>query len=136
MWRLTSGFPGTVHRHLHTLGVDGHLGRGRADEDVQVETLPPPAPPDKPEIVELGHVVLHHGRVVPQLPTEVLVVAGPEGDHGAVANLAEGDHLEGHRQRLVRPEQSESYYQHQNVDKSIKDNIHYFKLYEKDVSKS
>ena len=70
---------------------------------MHVETLPSPTPPDYPQIVELGHVVLHHGRVVPQLPTEVLVVAGPEGHHGTVGDLAEGDNLEGRGESLVAP---------------------------------
>ena len=102
-WILTSRLPGSVHRHLHTLGVDGDLRGGGADQDVQVETLPSPAATNKPQIVELGHVVLHHGRVVPQFPTEVLVVPRPEGDHGAVVDLAEGDHLEGRGEGLVAP---------------------------------
>ena len=93
MWRLTSGFPGTVHGHLHTLGVDGDERRGAADEDAQVETLAPSAPANKPEIVELGHVVLHDGRVVSQLSAEVLVVAGAHRDEGAVGNLLEREHL-------------------------------------------
>ena len=101
MWRLTSGFPGTVHGHLHTLGVDGDERRGAADEDAQVETLAPSAPANKPEIVELGHVVLHDGRVVSQLSAEVLVVARPQTDHSPVADLAEGDDLKGGGESFV-----------------------------------
>ena len=100
---LTSRLSGTVHRHLHALGVDGDERRGAADEDAQIEALAATAPTNKPEIIELGHVVLHDGRVVPKLPTEVLVVASPEADHGPVADLAEGDHLEGGWQSLVAP---------------------------------
>ena len=63
---------------------------------MHVETLPSPTSSDYPQIVELGHVVLHHGRVVPQLPTEVLVVAGPEADDCSVLHITEGDHFESH----------------------------------------
>ena len=102
MWRLTSGFPGTVHGHLHTLGVDGDERRGAADEDAQVETLAAAAPTNKPEIVELGHVVLHHLRVVPQLPAKVLIVPDSQVDHRAVLDVTQCDHFESRRKGLVR----------------------------------
>ena len=57
---------------------------------------------DESEVVELGHLVLHDGRAVPQLGAVVLVVAGAERDDGAVVDVAQRDHLERHRKRLVR----------------------------------
>lgn len=61
------------------------------------------APPDESEVIELGHLVLHHRRAVAQLRTVVLIVARPHGDHRSVHNVAQRDDLEGHRQRLVAP---------------------------------
>ena len=55
---LTSRLSGTVHRHLHALGVDGEDGGGARDEDAQVEALAAPAAADEAKVVELGHVVL------------------------------------------------------------------------------
>jgi hypothetical protein len=67
------------------------------------DSLTSSAPADEPQIVELGDLVLHDGRRVSQLGAVVLVVAGLDGDDGAVADVAESDHLEGDRQRLVGP---------------------------------
>ena len=64
--------------------------------------LTPSAPADEPEVVELGHLILHEGRRVPELGAAVLVVTRAHGHHRAVADLAEGHHLERHRQSLVR----------------------------------
>jgi len=65
------------------------------------ETLTSAAPADEPQVVELGHLVLHHRRAVAQLRTVVLIVARPHGDHRSVHDVAQRDDLEGHRQRLV-----------------------------------
>lgn len=54
------------------------------------------------QIIEFGHLILHDSRAVSQLGAIVLVVAGLHRDHGAVANVAQTDHLEGDRQRFVR----------------------------------
>ena len=54
------------------------------------------------QIAELGHLVLHDGRVIAELATVVLVVTGADGDHGAVRDLSECHDAEGHRQRFVR----------------------------------
>ena len=94
---LTSRLSGTVHRHLHALGVDGDERRGAADEDAQIEALAATAPTNKPEIIELGHVVLHDGRVVPQLPAKIFIVSSPEADYSSVLDITEGDHFESHR---------------------------------------
>ena len=72
------------------------------DADDQAEGLPPPAPPDDPEVVELGHVVLHHLRVVPQLPAKVLIVPDSQVDHRAVLDVTQCDHFESRRKGLVR----------------------------------
>ena len=77
------------------------MGLG-VDADDEVEGLPPPAPPDDPEVVELGHVVLHHLRVVPQLPAKVLIVPDSQVDHRAVLDVTQGDHFESRRKGLVR----------------------------------
>lgn len=58
-------------------------------------------PPDEPQIVEFGDLVLHHRGAVPQFRAVILVVAGPHRHHGAVADVAQRNHLEGDRQRLV-----------------------------------
>ena len=91
--KLTSRLPWAVHRDLHALGVDGEDGGRARDDDVQVEALPPAAPSNEPQVVELGHVVLHDGRVVAQLAAEVLVIPRPQGHHRAVSHLAQRDHL-------------------------------------------
>ena len=87
IFRLTSWLSGPVHGDLHALGVDGEDGRRARDDDVQVEALAPAAASNKPKVVELGHVVLHHGRVVAQLAAEVLVIPRPQGHHRAVCDL-------------------------------------------------
>ena len=92
-FRLTSRLPRPVYGDLHALGVDGEDGRRARDEDVQVEALAPAAAPDKPQVVELGHVVLHDGRVVTELATEVLIITRPQGDHRAVRDLAQRNYL-------------------------------------------
>ena len=51
-------------------------------------------PPDEPEIVELGHLVLHDGRAVPQLGAVVLIVARSQGHYRPVRHVAQRDHLE------------------------------------------
>ena len=51
-------------------------------------------PADEPEIVELGHLVLHDGRAVPQLGAVVLVVARSQCDYRPVRHVAQRDHLE------------------------------------------
>jgi len=56
---------------------------------------------DEPKVVELGHLVLHDGRAVPQLGAVIFIVARLDGDHCAVHHVAQRDHLEGHRQRLI-----------------------------------
>ena len=71
--------------------------------DDQVEGLAPPAPADDPEIVELGHIVLHHLGVVPQLPTKVLVVPNSQVHHRSVLNVTQRNHFESRRKGLVRP---------------------------------
>ena len=69
--------------------------------DDQVEALAPAGPPDKPEVSELGHPVPQAGLVVAQLRPVVLVVAGAQGDQGAVLDVTQAHHLEDDRQRLV-----------------------------------
>ena len=54
-------------------------------------------PADESEIVELCHLVLHDGGAVAKLAAVVLVVAGSQGDEGAVHDVAQRDHLECHR---------------------------------------
>ena len=58
---------------------------------------------DESEVVEFGDLILHLRRAVPQLGAVVLVVAGPQGDVGAVGDVAQGYDFEGHRQGLVGP---------------------------------
>ena len=48
-------------------------------------------------------MVLHRGRVVPQLGATVLVVPGPHSHYGTVTDFRQRDHFERHRQRLVGP---------------------------------
>ena len=78
------------------------LNKGLVEEERVVNSrsgdpLTSSAPSDEPQVVELGHLVLHDGAAVPQLRTEVLVVAGPHRDHGAVPHVAQRHHLERHR---------------------------------------
>ena len=91
---LTSWFSGAIHGHLDALGVDGNDARGGAYGDDEVEGLAPAAPADDPQVVELGHVVLHHLRVVPQLSAKVLVVPDPQVDHRPVLYVTQRDHFE------------------------------------------
>ena len=50
-------------------------------------------PPDEPEIVELGNLVLHDGRAVAQLRAVVLVVARTQSHDRPVRHVAQRDHL-------------------------------------------
>ena len=68
---------------------------------MQYSCLAAAATPNNPQIVELGHIVLHYGCVVPQLAAKVLVVADPQVHHRPVLHVAEGDDLEGHGEGLV-----------------------------------
>ena len=68
--------------------------RSSFDADDEVEGLAPAAPADDPQVVELGHVVLHHLRVVPQLSAKVLVVPDPQVDHRPVLYVTQRDHFE------------------------------------------
>ena len=100
---LTSWLPWSIDGDLYALWVDCNDAGGAADADDQVEGLPPPAPSDDPEVVELGHVVLHHLRVVPQLPTKVLIVADSQVHHRPVLYVTQRNHFEGRGKGLVRP---------------------------------
>ena len=90
---LTSWFSRSIHRHFHALGVESKDGRRAGDEDGQVEALAPATATDEAKIVELGDVVLHDCSVVPQLATEVLIVASSQGDHSPVIDLTQRNHL-------------------------------------------
>ena len=100
---LTSWFSGAIHCDLDALGVDRHYVGLGVDADDEVEGLAPAAPADDPQVVELGHVVLHHLRVVPQLSAKVLVVPDPQVDHRPVLYVTQRDHFESRRQGFVRP---------------------------------
>lgn len=69
------------------------VGLVRAHEPV----LTSAAPSHEAQVVEPGHLVLHHGRGVPQLGRVVLVVAGHHGDQGPVGDVTKGHDL--HRAR-------------------------------------
>ena len=58
-------------------------------------------PADEPEVIKLGHLILHDRRAVSKLRTIVLVVACPHSDQGAVQHVPQGHHFEGDRQSLV-----------------------------------
>lgn len=51
------------------------------------------APAHEAQVVEAGHLVLHHGRRVPQLGRVVLVVPGHHRDQGPVGHVPESHHL-------------------------------------------
>lgn len=59
--------------------------------------LTSPASAHESEIVEFRHLVPHHSCAVSQLTAEVFVVAGPDGHHRPVADVAQRDYLEGAR---------------------------------------
>ena len=56
---------------------------------------------DEAQVAEFGHLVLHDGRVVAQFAAIVFVVAGADGDDGAVGDLAQRHDTEGDRQRFI-----------------------------------
>lgn len=66
-----------------------------------IYTLTTPTAADESQIVEFGHLILHHRRTVAQLGAPVLVVARVYRDHRAVAHVRQRHHLEGDRQRFV-----------------------------------
>lgn len=59
-------------------------------------------PAHESQIVELGHLVLHHRRTVAQLGAIVLIISRPHRHHRSVHDVAQGHHLEGNWQCLVR----------------------------------
>ena len=60
---------------------------------INIGLLTSSRPSDEPEIVELGHLVLHDGRAVAQLRTVVLIVARPQCHDRPVRHVAQRDHL-------------------------------------------
>lgn len=58
---------------------------------------------DEPQVVEFGHLILHQRGAVAQFRAKVLVVARAYCDRCTVRHLAQRDHFERHRQRLVGP---------------------------------
>lgn len=73
------------------------------DDDDDDDPLTSPASPDESEIVELGHLVLHNGCTISQLPATILIVSSSNGDQSPVADVVQGNDLERYRQRFVRP---------------------------------
>lgn len=57
------------------------------------ETLTSSAAAHEAEVVEAGHLVLHHARGVAQLGRVVLVVARHHRHHRPVGYVSQGDHL-------------------------------------------
>lgn len=99
---LGSGLAGSIDGDFDGLGVGGDLRNGvRLDADGDREGLSSAAASNESQIVEFGHLVLHHGLVVAHLPAVVLIVAGLDCDDGAVLNVVQGDHFEGAREALV-----------------------------------
>jgi len=62
-----------------------------------IDSLTPSASAHEPQIIELGHLIFHHGRAVSQFPAEVLIVSGSNGDYSAIHDLAQCQNLEGDR---------------------------------------
>lgn len=59
-------------------------------------------PAHEAQVVEAGHLVLHHGRGVPQLGRVVLVVSGHHRDQSAVGHVTKSHDLHaGQSRRLV-----------------------------------
>ena len=52
---------------------------------------------DESEVTELGHLVLHNGRVITQFAAVILVVSSADGHHRPIRNFTERYHAEGHR---------------------------------------
>lgn len=73
----------------------------RLDANGDREGLAASTAADEAQIVELGHLVLHHGLVVAHLPAVVLIVAGLDCDYGSVLDIVQGDHFEGAGKALV-----------------------------------
>lgn len=59
----------------------------------QESVLTSAAPSDEAQVVEPGHLVLHHGRGVPQLGRVVFVIAGHNGDQSPVGDVPKGHDL-------------------------------------------
>lgn len=65
--------------------------------------LTAPAPADEPQVVELGHLVLHHRRAVPELRTAILIIPGTHCHQRPIAYITECHHFKRHWQSFVRP---------------------------------
>lgn len=59
------------------------------------------APPNEAQVVEAGHLVLHHGGSVPQLGRVVLVVPGHDGDQSTIRDITEGHNLCGEKKKRL-----------------------------------
>lgn len=57
-------------------------------------------PAHEAQVVEAGHLVLHHGRGVPQLGRVVLVVSGHHRDQGPVGHITKSHDLQAGQSRL------------------------------------
>ena len=68
--------PGSVHCDLDGLVVGGHQVGVGVDRNGDGEALAAAGAAHEAEVAELGHLVLHDGRVVAELPAVVVVIAG------------------------------------------------------------
>ena len=68
---------------------------------ITLEFLTSATPADEPEVIKLGHLVLHDSRTVAKFRTVVLVVSRPDGDEGAVQDVSKCHHFECDGQSLV-----------------------------------
>lgn len=66
-------------------------------------SLTSPTPADEPQVVELGNLILHHSRAVPEFCGAVLVVAGSNGDQRPISDFSKSDHFERHWESFVGP---------------------------------
>lgn len=100
---LGSWFAWSVDRNFDCFGVGGDLNLVEgADNDGDRERLSAAAATDEPQVVEFGHLVLHHGCVVAKLSAPVLVVSGFDRDDCVVRNVVQSDDFEGTREAFVR----------------------------------
>lgn len=101
--RFGAGLTWSIDSDFDRLVVRRHLKGRRAYHNRERKTLSAPAATDEPQVVKLGDLILHDGGAVAKFCAIILVVSRPQGDHGAVLDVVQGDHLEGDRQALVAP---------------------------------
>jgi hypothetical protein len=80
-----------INCHFDSFVVGCALQWLSLDGDEDGEGLAPPTPAHKPEVAELGQLVLHYSGAVPDLPAVVVIISTLDTHQGAVWNFLKNE---------------------------------------------